>query len=122
VFFVVASAILYLLYSALTRRTDTRAAVAGAVVGGEALVFVASGWRCPLTGVAERLGADDGSDVDIYLPHWIASHLPQVTIPLVATAAVLHARNLWGPARHGFRGAEGLRQATARHGQGAGLP
>jgi hypothetical protein len=95
VFFVVASSILYLLYSAITDRTDLRAAVAGAVVGGEALVFATSGWRCPLTGVAERLGTDNGSVADIYLPGWIASHLPQVTIPLVTAAVVLHARNLW---------------------------
>jgi hypothetical protein len=95
VFFVVAGSILYLLYSALRRRTDVRAAAAGAVVAGEALIFATSGWRCPLTGVAERLGADNGSVTDIYLPGWVASHLPQVTIPLVTAAVVLHARNLW---------------------------
>lgn len=101
VFFVVASSILYLLYSALRRRTDARAAVAGAMVAGEALVFAVSGWRCPLTCIAERLGADDGSVADIYLPGWIAAHLPQITIPLVTAAAVLHARNLCRQATRG---------------------
>lgn len=95
VFFAVAGSIGYLLSSALRNRTDSRAAVAGAMVAGEALIYATSGWRCPLTGVAERLGAEDGSVADIYLPGWIASHLPLVTIPLVTAAVVLHARNLW---------------------------
>lgn len=95
VFFAVAGSIGYLLSSALRNRTDSRAAAAGAVVAGEALIFMANGWRCPLTGVAERLGADDGSVADIYLPGWVASHIPHVTIPLVTAAVVLHARNLW---------------------------
>jgi hypothetical protein len=95
VFFAVAGSIGYLLSSALRNRTDARAAVAGAVVAGEALIYATSGWRCPLTDVAERLGADDGSVADIYLPGWVASHIPHVTIPLVTAAVVLHARNLW---------------------------
>jgi hypothetical protein len=102
-FFAVAGSILYLLSSALRNRTDQRAAVAGAVVAGEALIYVTSGWRCPLTGIAERLGADDGSVADIYLPGWVASHLPPVTIPLVAAAVVLHARNLWHQTTRGMR-------------------
>jgi hypothetical protein len=118
VFIVVASSILYLLSSALRHRTDARAAVAGAVVAGEAAVFAASGWRCPLTGVAERLGADNGSVTDIYLPDWVASHLPQVTIPLVGTAVVLHARNLWRHTTPGVRGAEVAGWLDIRRGGG----
>jgi hypothetical protein len=101
-FFAVSASIGHLLSSALRNRTDRRAALAGAVVAGEALIYTTSGWRCPLTGVAERLGADDGSVADIYLPGWVASHVPQVTVPLVSAAVVLHARNLWRR-RHGQR-------------------
>jgi hypothetical protein len=121
VFFVVAASILYLLSSALSRRTDARAAVAGAVVAGEALIFAASGWRCPLTSVAERLGADNGSVADIYLPGWIASHVPQITIPLVTAAVVIHARNLWHRSTRGTHGAGVAHQAMARCGLG-GVP
>lgn len=106
VFFAVAGSIGYLLSSALRNRTDARAAIAGAVVAGEALIYTTSGWRCPLTGVAERLGADDGSVADIYLPDWVASYLPQVTVPLVTAAVVLHARNLWRQTSREAHGAD----------------
>ena len=56
-FFSIGSCLVYLAYSGLTRRSDRRAAIAGAVVTGEALVYAANGFRCPLTDVAERLGA-----------------------------------------------------------------
>jgi hypothetical protein len=56
-FFSIGSCLVYLAYSGLTRRSDRRAAIAGVVVTGEALVYAANGFRCPLTEVAERLGS-----------------------------------------------------------------
>ena len=86
----------YLLYAGFARRSDRRAAVAAAVVTGESLLFAANGWRCPLTQVAERLGAERGSVTDLYLPAWFARNLPAIHVPLMTLAAVLHARNLRG--------------------------
>jgi hypothetical protein len=90
----VEAAMAYLLVSGLARRTDRRAGVAGAIVAGESLVFLANGARCPLTEVAESLGAEDGSVTDIYLPGWLARSLPVIHVPLVAAAVWLHWRNL----------------------------
>jgi hypothetical protein len=84
----------YLLYAGFAKRTDRRAAFAAAVVGGETLIFAANGFRCPLTDVAESLGAEDGSVTDIYLPHWFAHNLPAIHVPLILLAAYLHGRNL----------------------------
>jgi hypothetical protein len=84
----------YLLAAGLARRTDRRAALAGAVVAGETLVFAANGFRCPLTEVAESLGAERGSVTDIYLPAWLARNLPAIHVPLIAAAALLHGRSL----------------------------
>jgi hypothetical protein len=84
----------YLLYAGFVNRTDRRAAVAAAVVGGETLIFAANGFRCPLTDVAESLGADDGSVTDIFLPRWIARNLPAIHVPLILLAVFLHGRNL----------------------------
>lgn len=91
---VVEAAMAYVLYAGIARRSDGRAAGAGAVVAAESLVFVASGARCPLTGLAESLGAERGSVTDIYLPRWLARNLPAIHVPLVAAAAILHLRNL----------------------------
>jgi hypothetical protein len=92
--FSVESCMLYLLYAGLKGRPDRRAAVAAAVVAGESMVFAANGFRCPLTDVAERLGAERGSVTDIYLPRWFAHNLPAIHVPLLLLAVLLHRKNI----------------------------
>jgi hypothetical protein len=84
----VETATVYLLVSGALRRTDCRAAVAGAIVAGETLVFLGDGARCPLTEIAERLGAESRSVTDIYLPRWFARNLPLIHVPLVGLAPI----------------------------------
>ena len=85
----------YLVYAGVAKRSDRRAVLAAAVVGGESVIFAANGFRCPLTDVAESLGADDGSVTDIFLPRWFAHNLPAIHVPLIVLTAYLHGRNLW---------------------------
>src|ERR1700751_4615183 len=59
--FSIESCMAYVLYAGAARRTDRRAALAGAVVAGESLIFAANRFRCPLTQLAENYGAADGS-------------------------------------------------------------
>jgi hypothetical protein len=94
VWFSIESCVVYVLYAGLANRTDRRAAIAGAVIAGESLVFAANGFRCPLTNLAESLGAESGSVTDIYLPAGFARNLPAVHVPLLALALFLHRRNL----------------------------
>ena len=91
--FSIEACMVYLLYAGLRGRTDRRAAVAAAVVGGETLVFVGNGFRCPLTPLARRLGDPHGSVTDIYLPGWFAHNLPAIHVPLILLAVALHGRN-----------------------------
>jgi hypothetical protein len=88
------SCVAYVLYAGFAGRSDKRAALAAAVVTGETLVFAGNGFRCPLTGLAERYGAEHGSVTDIYLPKWFAHNLPAIHAPLLLLMAYLHARNL----------------------------
>jgi len=88
------SCVLYVLYAGFAGRSNRRAGFAAAVVAGETLVFAANGFRCPLTEVAERYGAEKGSVTDIYLPKWFAHNLPAIHTPLLVLMAYLHARNL----------------------------
>ena len=88
------SCVLYVLYAGFARRSDRRAAIAAGVVAGESLVYAANGFRCPLTALAEHLGAQRGSVTDTYLPQWLARNLPAIHAPLIVLAAFLHGRNL----------------------------
>jgi len=92
--FSIEACIAYVLYAGFARRSDRRAGIAAGVVAAETLIFAGNGFRCPLTQVAERLGAERGSVTDIYLPRWFARNLPAIHVPLIALAAFLHARNL----------------------------
>jgi hypothetical protein len=83
-----------ILYAGLKQHWDRRTAIAGAVVAGESLIFVGSGCRCPLTGVASRMGAAHAAVTDIFLPRWFAANLPAIHVPLVALAFWLHVRIL----------------------------
>jgi hypothetical protein len=92
--FSIEGCVVYVLYSGFARRSDWRAGIAAGVVATECLVFAGAGFRCPLTQVAERLGAERGSVTDIYLPRWFARNLPAIHVPVIGLAGFLHARNL----------------------------
>ena len=94
IWFSVEAALSYVIFSGLRGRSDRRAAIAGAIVAGETAVFLANGARCPLTGLAESLGAKSGSVTDLYLPRWLAHNLPGIHVPIVILAVYLHMRNL----------------------------
>jgi hypothetical protein len=61
----------------------------------ESIVLVASGWRCPLTALAERLGATEGAVADIFLPRWLADRIFPVCGSLFAIACAILAARLW---------------------------
>lgn len=92
--FCIESSVLYLLYAGVRRKSDQRAAIAGAVVAAESLIFAANGFRCPLTNLAVNLGADQGGVTDIFLPRWFARNLPAIHAPLFVAAIFLHLRNM----------------------------
>jgi Polyketide cyclase / dehydrase and lipid transport len=92
--FSIEACMVYVLWAGFQRRSDRRVAIAAGVVATETLIFAANGFRCPLTQVAERVGAARGSVTDIYLPPWFARNLPAIHVPLILLAGYLHRRNL----------------------------
>jgi hypothetical protein len=93
-FLILQTAILYLLYKAIRGESDRHAGMSAVLVGGECLVYAGNGFRCPLTGLAEDLGAEHGQVTDIFLPKWLANNIANIYAPLYAIALFLHARNL----------------------------
>jgi hypothetical protein len=94
IFLSLQSAIVYLIYKGLVRQSDRRAAIAATAVTAECVIYAANGLRCPLTTLAEDLGAEHGAVTDIFLPTWLASNIARIYTPLFAFGLGLHARNL----------------------------
>ena len=78
IFLVMSAAILYVLYSGLTRHYDGWLIVALAAVVLECVVFLANNRRCPLTKWARDYGDASGNDwiADIFLPARFAPKIP----------------------------------------------
>ncbi len=73
-------------------RPGRRAATALGVVLGEAAIYVSNNQVCPLTPLAEELGADSGSVVDIFMPDWFARRIPVVSTAVLMLGMALHVR------------------------------
>jgi hypothetical protein len=101
VFVVELAAILWLVVTGIAGRRDRTVAVAGSLVAAEAAVFVANSGVCPLTPLAERLGARRGSVSDIFLPDAMARTIPTWSSALVAFGIALHVRHLVRERRSG---------------------
>ena len=92
VFLVELTSILWLVVSGAIGRRDRTVGVAAGLVAAEAAVFVLNDHICPLTPLAERLGARSGSVSDIFLPDAMARTIPTWSSALVGLAALLHVR------------------------------
>jgi hypothetical protein len=92
VFAVVLGCIGWLLVTGLMGRRDRTVVAAASVVAAEATVWLANGRVCPLTPLAERLGARRGTVSDIFLPDPVARTLPTWSSALLVLAAALHLR------------------------------
>ena len=94
IFLLELASIAWLAVSGLVGRRDRTVAVATGAVGVEIAVFLANDGICPLTPLAERLGATRGSVSDIFLPDGVARTIPIWSTALLAVAALLHARSV----------------------------
>ena len=91
IFLAMLSSIGWLVFTGFIGRRDRSVALATGAVGAEVAVFVANAGVCPLTPLAERLGARHGGVSDIFLPDPIARTIPVWSSGLLVLAAVLHA-------------------------------
>lgn len=112
-FLIIQSAILYLVYSGLRGRSDRRAAIAAGIATAESAIYAGNGFRCPLTSVAEDLGAEHGQVTDIFLPQWLASNIARIYVPLFALGLALHGRLMARRMRGGHGGSRSARGASA---------
>lgn len=91
VFWLLSACVLYALFSGVADRVNPWTWVAVGLLLVESVILAASGWRCPLTVLAERRGALRGSVTDIFLPRWFADRIFPVcgTLYIVAIVIIL---------------------------------
>ncbi len=91
IFWILSLCTVYALYSGIADRITTWTWVAVVLLLVESVVLAASGWTCPLTILAERRGARQGSVADIFLPRWLADRIFPICGTMYGAALVLIA-------------------------------
>lgn len=89
IFFLLAACVLYILFCALSNRYSRRTSLAIALIFIEGIVLVLNDWECPLTTLAQRVGAAQGGVADIFLPRILADHLFEICTPLFVCSTLL---------------------------------
>ena len=92
IFASVAAAILLFAWDGLRERPGRRGAAALAVALGETAVYLSNNQVCPLTPLAQELGAERGSVVDIFLPDWLSRRIPLLGGSALIIGLVLNLR------------------------------
>jgi hypothetical protein len=92
VFFSVAALIALCTWDGIRQQPRRRTAVAAAVALAETGVYVTNNQVCPLTPLAEELGAVSGSVTDIYLPGWLSRRVPIISGTALVVALILNVR------------------------------
>ena len=72
IYWIMVACLLYIFYCCIARRYDWTLGVAVGFILVEGLALAVNRFRCPLTTLAERWGADHGAITDIFLPGWLA--------------------------------------------------
>jgi hypothetical protein len=92
IFASVAAAIALFVWDGVRQRPGRRSALAVGVALGETAVYVSNNQVCPLTPLAEELGAERGSVADIFLPDWFSRRIPLFGGSALIVGIVLHVR------------------------------
>ena len=79
-------------WDGLRGRGGRQTVVAAAVTVIETTVFVSNNMVCPLTPLAESLGAGNGSVTDLYLPGWLSRRIPLLSGSAFSVGLLLHLR------------------------------
>jgi hypothetical protein len=90
----IGGAVALFVWDGLTRRPRRRTAYALGIALGETAVYVSNNQVCPLTPLAEELGAKSGSVVDIFLPAAVARRIPIISGAALILGIALNLRSV----------------------------
>lgn len=79
----------YILYCAITRTYDWTLLLALGAILIEGLALMLNRFKCPLTTIAQKYGAEKGTITDIFLPMWCARNTFKFSAVLFSAELVL---------------------------------
>ena len=94
IFASVGAMLLLVAWDGLRQRPRRRTVAAFAIVVAESAVYASNNQVCPLTPLAEQLGASRGSVADIFLPDWFSRRIPVIVGSLAIIGLGLNLRAL----------------------------
>ena len=92
VFLSVAGSIILFAWDGARQRPGRRKVIAAGVGLIEAAVYASNNQVCPLTPLAEELGASSGTVTDIFLPDQFARRIPLISSIVLVLGLALNAR------------------------------
>ncbi|HET6745255.1 MAG TPA: hypothetical protein VFH90_05315 [Candidatus Limnocylindria bacterium] len=90
----IGAALALFVWDGLRGRPRRRTAYALGIVLGESAIYLSNNQVCPLTPLAEKLGAERGSVVDIFLPDPVARRIPVLSTTALLLGVALNLRNV----------------------------
>ncbi len=88
-FIVILACVIYILYSGIAENYNWTLFVAIGVILIEGLVLIFNNWRCPLTNLAKKHGAEKGTVTDMFCPKWFVPHVFRSFTVLFAIGIIL---------------------------------
>ncbi len=93
IFIMLSASALFVLSSGVADHISVWTWIALLAILSQGIVLALSGWKCPLTTMAERQGAPSGSVTDIFLPKWFADRVfPTCGFTYLVACVVVIAR------------------------------
>lgn len=91
----IGAAIVLFVWDGLRGQPRRQTAIALGIATAEAAIYVSNNQVCPLTPLAEELGAEHGAVADMFLPDWASRRIPVVSTTALLVGAVLNVRALF---------------------------
>jgi hypothetical protein len=114
VFFSVLSMIVLLAWDGLRGRPRRRTAIALGIAVTETAIYASNNQVCPLSPLAESLGASRGSVSDIFLPEPLSRRIPILAGSLLAVGIALNLRVVLGRSGPWTHSTNGTAEETTR--------
>jgi len=92
IFFSIAGLIVLFTWDGVRGRLRRRTVAAAVVALAESAVYASNNQVCPLSPLAEELGAESGSVTDIFLPDWLSRRIPVISGSVLIVGLVLNLR------------------------------